>query len=136
MFTYDLSSTDPLTVEIAKARFALGDTTEDRGPRANGTNISDEELTMVLDGQGTLGSANRPMMAVAALCDMLARDWSKVPSITAISRSQQYGAIAAEWAKRAAELRLQYGFVGGFAFSVAPNRIDGYSENSSAAEFG
>lgn len=130
-FTYDLSSPDPLTVEISMVRFELEDIVAGRGPRANGSNFSDEELTMVLGTQGALGAANRPMQAVAALCDTLARGWSKVASTSVGPRSQQFAAVADAFAKRAETLRAQYGGSGSaFAFSVAPNRDDGYSQNA------
>ena len=127
-FTYDLASTDPLTVEIAKVRFEIGDTVAGRGPRANGSNFSDEELGMVLGTQGALGAAHRPMQAVAALCETLSREWTKVSSITVGPRSQQFGSIASEYTKRAESLRKQYGGVGAStSFSITPVRDDGYS---------
>lgn len=137
-FNYLIDSADPLTLEIARVRFELGDTVEGRGPRASGANFSDEELTFALDGQGVLGLANRPYLALAALCEMLARDWSKVASLSIGPRSQQFGAVAEQWSKRAAEIRAQYGGGGtaGIAFSVTPVRNDGYSAYASGDEYG
>lgn len=133
-FSYNLASGDPLTVEISKVRFELGDTVAGSGPRANRTNFTDEELTMVLDAQGALGAANRPMQTVAALCETLSREWTKVASISVGPRSQQFGSVAAEWAKRAASLTLLYGSVG-FVFSVTPARADGYADNAAPTGF-
>jgi hypothetical protein len=133
-FTYDLQNVDPLIVEISEARFELGDVVAGRGPRANGTNFSDEELAMVLNRQGVLGAANRPMQAVAALCDTLSREWAKVATITVGPRSQAFGTVADTWAKRAIALRLIYGG-SSFAFSIPLTRVDGYSENAGGAGF-
>jgi hypothetical protein len=132
-FTYNLASADPLIVEISQARFELGDVVASRGPRANGTNFSDEELTMVLNRQGILGAASRPLQAVAALCDTLAREWSKVATTTVGPRSQQFGSVASEWGKRAVTLRQIYGGSSSLSFSIPLTRVDGYSDNAGGA---
>ncbi len=135
-FTYNLASPDPLTVEISMVRFGLGDSVAGRGPRADRTNFSDEELTMVLNLQGALGADNRPQQAVAELCDVLSREWSKVASTTVVPLSQQYGSVASEWAKRAVTEREKWGGVAGsFSFSVPGVRDDGYSQNAATLGF-
>ncbi len=115
-FTYDLT----YSAEISKVRFELGDTSESSGVRADGSNFTDEELQMLLDREGST------MLAVAAACEMLARDWARVASISAPGRSEQFGKVSAEYASRARELREQYGSTG-TTFSVGFDRTDGYS---------
>jgi hypothetical protein len=128
-FTYELDSADAELVEVAQVRFHLGDTVESRGPRADHSNFSDEEVKMMLNSLDTLGAAYRPMKAVASLCEVLARDWSKIATISVGPRSQQYGENAKQWAARAIELRQRYGG-GGLAFSVQPRRADGYAAHA------
>jgi hypothetical protein len=131
-FTYDLANVDETVVAVSTVRFELGDTQLNRGVRANGANLTDEELTVVYDREG-----EDVMRTVAGLCEMLARDWSRVASTSVGPRSSQYGAIADQWAKRAAQLREQYGGLpSGHAFSVAPVRADGYAGYASGAEYG
>lgn len=117
-FSYDL------TTDIGLMRFDLGDTAEGAGVRADGSNLSDEELQMVLTREGST------MAGVAAICEMLARDWQKVATSESIGpRSYNYGQVAAGWAVRAAEIRATLG--GQYAaFSFAPDRVDGYSQQA------
>lgn len=129
-FHYDIESVDPVVLAISQVRLQLGDTDEGRGVRANGRNIQDAELQTILDG-----NSSDVLRAVGAACEMLSRDWSRVASISVGPRSQQFGLVAEQWAKRAAELGAKYGFTGGFAFSVAPNRVDGYSDNAAPAGY-
>ena len=134
-FTYDLDNADEILAALSKVRFELGDTQLNRGVRANGANIQDDELAVLYEREG-----DDVMRTAAAACEMLSRDWARVASTTVGPRSQQFGQVSENWAKRAAELRDQYGFVagvgGGRAFSVAPRRADGYAENASGAEYG
>jgi hypothetical protein len=133
-FTYDLASADPTTQALSQVRFELGDTRLNRGVRADGTNISDEELAVVYAREG-----EHVMRTVAGLCEMLARDWARVASTAVGPRSAQYGQVSQAWAQRAAELRTAYGStagVGGFAFSVSPKRADGYADHATGAEYG
>jgi hypothetical protein len=135
-FTYDLTSIDPLELEISQLRLELGDTVEGKGVRATGGNITDAELTYLMDQYGVLGDDGRVLKGIAAACAMLARDWSRVASTTVGSRSSQYGAIAQQWADRAREAAAAAGLpAGGFAFSVAPHRADGYAANAELDDF-
>lgn len=132
-FTYDLASADPTTLALSKVRFELGDTQLNRGVRANGANLADEELAVVFERE-----AEHVMRTVAGLCEMLARDWARVASITVGPRSAQYGQVAQQWATRAVELREQYGAAAGAtgqSFSFTPTRADGYAAHASEAEY-
>lgn len=130
-FTYDLASADEAIAALSQVRLELGDTTAGQGVRANGANLADEELTVMLDREG-----GDVMRATAAACEMLSRDWSRVASTTVGPRSQQFGTIAEQYAKRAATLREQYGgTASGVSFSLTPVRNDGYAQQAGPADY-
>jgi hypothetical protein len=112
-----------LTADIGKVRFELGDTSSGSGVRSDGTNLSDEELQMLIDREGTVS------LAVAAACEMLSRDWARAASVTVGPRSEQLGQVSGVWAKRALDIRGQTGG-GDVSFSVGFSRSDGYSEHA------
>ena len=120
-FSYDL------TTDIGVVRLELGDTTPDAGVKPDGTNLSNEELQVWLTREGGV------MLAVAAACEALARQWSGVANLTVGPRSEQADTVAAKWSTRASELRGLYGYgdedaganAGGF--SVETKREDEYS---------
>lgn len=121
-FTYDL------TTDIGKVRLWLGDITQGRGMRPDGSNISDEEIALILDQErDTASTQNTIMRAVAACCELLANAWSSVAgNITIGSRSEAHQQ-AEQFARRAAALRAQYGGTA-LSFSVAFMRNDGYEQ--------
>jgi hypothetical protein len=137
-FSYDLTATGD-TLNIAKVRLELGDTTSGVGVRPDGTNFTNEELQIFLDREG-----DDVMRATAAACEALARAWSVVANITVGPRREDLAAVAEAWAKRAAQMRAQYGGVvsqSGAAFSAGVVRSDGYSadvasDNAADAETG
>ena len=120
-FSYDL------TTDIGVVRLELGDTTPDAGVKPDGTNLSNEELQVWLDREGGV------MLAVAAACEALARQWSAVTTISVGPKSETLSLISKAWADRASELRGLYGYgdedaganAGGF--SVETKREDEYS---------
>jgi hypothetical protein len=118
IFTYSLST------DTGKVRLELGDTSTTMGVRPGGTNLTDEEIAVWLAAE-----SNDVGRTTARACEMLSRDWAKAATISVGPRSVQYGAVAKEWADRAAALRAQYGG-GNTAFSVGFDRVDGYSENA------
>jgi hypothetical protein len=120
-FTYSL------TTDLGKVRFELDDTVLNKGVRPDGSNLSDEEITMLLTREGSV------MGAVAAACDMLSRSWSKVASTSLGPASEQLGKVAQEWADRATGIRENVGSEN-TSFSFAPNRVDGYSEHADGYE--
>lgn len=96
-FSYDLS------IDVGVVRLELGDTTENKGVKPNGGNLSDEELTYWVGREGHV------MRAVAAACEALARMWSTAASISIGPHSESLSDVAEAWDKRAKLLRQQYG---------------------------
>jgi len=66
-FTYSATN---LSTDLAKVRLAIGDTTSGAGPRPDGSNFSDEELTVfivdVLAAGGTWRNAVAPVLRILA----------------------------------------------------------------------
>ena len=118
-----MTFTYTLTTDVGKVRFELGDGVANSGVRANGSNLTDEEIQMLIDRElSVLG-------ATAAACEMLARDWAKMSSISVGPRSESIGKVSAEWASRAIEMRNSLG--GNYAtFSIGTKRTDGFSEQA------
>jgi hypothetical protein len=125
-FSYDLAT------DIGKCRLELGDTSPGAGVKPDGTNLSNEELQVWLDREGGV------MLAVAAACEALARQWSGVADLTVGPRSESAGAIAEKWETRAGKLRDVYGYgdedAGAYSggFSVETKRVDEYSDEEDA----
>lgn len=118
-FTYSL------TTDTGKVRLKLGDTTSGSGVRADGSNLTDEEIGLFLTEEGSVDGA------IAAACEMLSRDWARAASYTIGPRSEQLGKVSAEWAARAAEVREKSS--GQWqSFSIGAKRTDGYSEAANA----
>lgn len=114
-FSYSLAN------DIGMVRFELGDTTSGSGVRADGSNLSDEEIQLLLTREGSVFGA------AAGACEMLARDWAKVSNISIGSRSEGLSKVSAEWSARAVELRNSIG--GNFAvFAIGAKREDGFSD--------
>lgn len=128
-FTYDLSSVDEDLLAISTVRLELGDTVSGTGVRPNGTNLTDEEISMWLDAEGSV-----VMRGVARACEALARMWAPVVDITVGPQREALSKVADAWAKQAEQLRDTYGGSSGSAFSVGLTRTDGYSEAALAAE--
>lgn len=119
-FTYDLAT------DIGKVRLYLGDITSGAGPRPDGTNFSDEEITLLLEQEG-----DSVMRTVAACCEILANAWASVASDIAVGSRRESNQQATLFANRAEKLRAQHGgavtvFVSGF------KRNDGYALNATA----
>jgi len=117
-FTYDLAT------DIGEIRLDLGDTVSGTGVKPDGTNLSDEEIQLLLTREDDIVGR-----AVAAACEVLARmyarfsDYSFGPKRESMAQSEQY-------AKRAAELRVQYGGGGGAnrkAVAGGIIKVDGYN---------
>jgi hypothetical protein len=119
-YTYDLDT------DVGLVRLELDDTTQGAGVKPDGSNFSDEELQVLLDREESV------MRAAAAACEILARAWSRMASLSLGSRSEQVGQVAEQWKQRGQELRGQYGGASG-AFSVELDREDGYSEEADTA---
>lgn len=122
-FNYDLASTDAAIVRISKVRLQIDDTVAGKGVRPDGSNFTDEELTVFLTREG-----NDEMRAAAAACEALSVHWSRIASITVGPRSEQAGKVASEYRASAEELRRQYGYgTDGGMVSVGVIREDGFA---------
>lgn len=114
-FTYDLAT------DIGLIRLELDDVEAGAGVRPTGANFTDEELQVWLTREGSVFGA------AAAACEALARAWSRIASQSVGGRSEQAGAVAEEWRKRAGELRQRSG--GGPAvFAIGTTRDDAYTD--------
>jgi hypothetical protein len=118
-FTYDL------TTAVGQVRLALGDKTANDGVNPDGSNLSDEEIALLLAQQG-----NDVMRAVAAACETLATTWARYSQSTIAQRNDAYEQ-SQQYADRARDLRQRQGG-GSTTFSSAFKRNDGF-ENSVAA---
>lgn len=129
-FTYDL------TTDRGKVRFEVGDYAETSGIRPAGQNFTDEEVDYALDQEG-----DSVMKAVARLCEALSREYSAYAGIQLLDgHSEQYRMISSAFAKRASELREQYGAEQGATtqasrvYSGSFTRISGYSDDIASNE--
>jgi len=113
-----------LTTDIGKVRLELGDRVEGAGVKPDGANLTDEEIQVWIDREGSV------MTAAAAACEVLARMWSTVANLSLGPRSESLGDVAKAWQARGKELREQYGGAGaGMGFAIAASRNDGYAAN-------
>ena len=90
--------------------------------------MSDAQLQYLLDREGGV------LRAVAAACELLARQWARVTNISVGGRSESLGSVAEQWAKRAEALRAQYGGAGEGMLSIGTIRADGYSDDIASDE--
>lgn len=114
-----------LTTEIGQVRLELGDDNTAQGVLPNGDNLSDDQITLYLEREGSV------MRAVAGICEMLATRWAAVADLQVGPRRESYSQIAKQYAARAAQLRDRYGEAGSWLdgfMSVPTARADGYSE--------
>jgi len=121
-FTYDLAAADADTLNIAKVRLEIGDTVSGTGVRADGSNLTDEEIQTWLDTEG-----DDVMRATARACEMLARDWARAASIAVGPRREQLSDVSKAYAEQAKALREQHGGEA-TAFSANWARQDGYHD--------
>jgi hypothetical protein len=93
-FTYDL------TTNVGQVRLALGDTVSGSGVRPDGSNFTDAEIQYFLTQE-----ADSVAGATAAACAALAVAWSNVANLTVGPRREDLGAVAEQYATRAAASR-------------------------------
>lgn len=128
-FSYDLASSVDATLLISKVRLEIGDTVASAGVRPDGSNLTDEELTIWLTAEDS-----DPMRASARACEALSRMWTPIANYSSGSRSEQLGKVAQDWTDKAKELRKLYGGSSGSTFSVETGRSDGYATAAKASE--
>ena len=128
-FTYTLGSADATTAAIARVRLEIGDTVSGAGVLPDGSNLSDEEITVYL-----VQHSNDVALTVSALAGVLARRWATVADVTVGPRSEKLSQVAQAWERQAA---ASTGSAGGAAlgsFAMMPTRVDGYSAQATATE--
>lgn len=117
-FSYSINN------DIGKIRLYTGDVVEGTGVRADGTNFSDEELSLLLTQED-----NDWRRAVAAVCEVLALGWARVADVTVGPRKETLSGVSKRYGAMASAFRSQYGGGGAnTAFAVGLDREDGYSE--------
>ena len=94
-FTYDVSTS------LGQLRLEIGDTVLDAGPRPGGANYSDAELNVVLTP--IIAAGYTYGRAVPSALRLLANEWSGQASVAVPEYSAQYGAIAENYRKSAAD---------------------------------
>jgi hypothetical protein len=128
-FTYSITSTDETILNLAKVRLELGDTESGVGVRPDGSNLSDEEITIWLAGE-----ENDVMRTTARACEALGRMWTTVTNVTVGPRKEEFGKVSDGWKSQAKELRNLYGGSSSTAFAIETARTDGYSEAAEGVE--
>lgn len=122
-FKYDLANVDATIVLISKVRLEIGDTEANSGVLPNDGNLSNEEIEVLLDREG-----DHVMRTAAAVCELLARHWSRHPDQEIDKYSEDRSQVAAAFSKQAAMLRDIHGYGSeGGVVSVGTIRADGYS---------
>lgn len=126
-FTYFLDPNDPQDRDYV--RFHIDDKTDGSGPLPGDRNLSDHEIDMILEVEGTW------QRAVAACFEALEAAWVPNPSWSAdgmsISQShiaKNYGPLAEKWRKRYG------GRTGSWGYSRSVIRVDGYSQTIASNE--
>jgi hypothetical protein len=115
-FTYKLTSADLNESIVSKLRLEIGDESENRGVKPDGTNFADEELLFFYEEEGSVHGR-----AVAKALEVLAAQWSRAPR-TMFGSLVDPRHIAKSYRATAGDLRLQHGYessaVGGFSVSM------------------
>lgn len=119
-----MTFTTTLSTDVGAVRLELGDDTSGRGVLPDGSNLSDEQIDVYLDREGSV------MRATAGICEMLATRWAAVADLQVGPRRESYSQISKSYAARAAQLRDTYGTPlvddEGTVLTVAFKRVDGY----------
>jgi len=116
--TYRLESPDLNEAAIAQIRLEVGDTSEERGIKPDGTNYQDDEIIYIYNLEGK--NVGR---AAAKICEQMATAWSSVPR-TMFGSLFDPRSIVRNYQKQAMLLRNQHGMGAQSAvpFSIAMKR--------------
>ena len=117
-FTYDIST------DIGKVRFEIGDDVENTGVKPSGSNLSDEEIQMLLTREVSVGCA------AAAVCEALSRMYARFVDLSVGPRREALNQASQAYADRGKELRAEYGGgAGGSRKAVAGGivKVDGFN---------
>lgn len=98
IFSYDL------TTDTGKLRLEVGDTIEDKGPRPDNVNFSNEEMAYFLSEEGTVGRA------AARCCEVLATEWSRKAGSERLGPRSFARNQAKAFQEEADRLRAQHGY--------------------------
>jgi hypothetical protein len=120
--TYDITQTSGTVASISAVRFEIGDTVDGDGPKPDGSNFTDVEISYMYAQEGSSAAA-----AAARACEVLARSWARMANEQAGPLSKSYGNVAAQWDKQATRLRAELGGGRAPAFRVGVSRQDGYA---------
>lgn len=125
--------TSVLSTDIGLMRLELGDDALGAGVLPDGSNLSDEQLQVYLDREGTV------MRAVAGVCEMLATRFAAVADLQVGPRRESLSQVSKSYAERAARLRETYGTPlvddAGAVLTVGFARVDGFSEAQTAGGY-
>lgn len=128
LFTYTVPSSAPITyvgtlaTDLDQVRFAIGDTVSGSGPRPDGANFSDAELTGLIAAEGTW------QRAVAGAFETLAALWATHQSFTVGDVQVGQTNIGISYRDQAKDWRKRYGVSApATSGSSAVARADGYS---------
>jgi hypothetical protein len=102
-FTYDLASSDATLLLISKVRLEIGDTIVGLGVRPNGSNLTDEEISLWLTEESDV-----VLLAAARACDALARAWANYVNTTAGKLKEELNTVSGKYEAAANSLRAQY----------------------------
>lgn len=122
-FDYDLAATDATIALVSKIRLAIGDTVEGAGPRPDGRNFSNEELTTFYSDEDS--HAKR---AAAVAFEVLSAEWSAFKGRHKMGPEDELFNQDSAFAERAEKLRARYGYgssddapgQGGFSITLKP----------------
>lgn len=116
--TYRLESDDLNEVAIAQIRLEVGDTSEERGIKPDGSNYQDDEIIYIYNSEAQIVGR-----AAARICEQMATAWSSVPR-TMFGSLFDPRKITWNFLKQAERLRAQYGVTTttGTAFSLPTKR--------------
>jgi len=116
--TYRLESPDLNEQAIAQIRLEVGDTSEERGIKPDGTNYQDDEIIYIYNLEGKVVGR-----AAARICEQMATSWSSVPR-TMFGSLFDPRSIVRNYQRQAELLRNQHGTgtESAMPFSVAMKR--------------
>lgn len=127
-FTYTLDSPDATTAAVARVRLEIGDSVSGAGVLPDGSNLSDEEITIYL-----VQHENDVALTVSALAGVLARRWATQADVTVGPRSEKLSQVAQAWERQAAATTGSAGGAALGSFALQPVRVDGFSERAGEA---
>lgn len=102
-FTYDLASVNATLLLISKVRLEIGDNVSGAGVRPDGSNLTDEEITLWLTAE-----SDDVLLASARACSALSRMWAIVAvSETVGPRKTEMGNVSARFLQLSDSLSSQ-----------------------------